>query len=86
MVLRLRLFGGHDPANGSRHNLLEYSRVESGRAGKCSESHGSGWVGSGGYQMSRVGSGDPYPTRPDPTRPDPTQPARSNKTREKPWK
>ena len=42
---------------GSGHGVFKMSRVGSGRVRKCSKSHGSGRVGSRGYQISWVGSG-----------------------------
>ena len=94
-------FTGQDPARGSGQEvfLTLAGLVGSGQR-RCSKSHWSGGVGSGGFPTSRVGSGDsdptrpdptrPEPTRPDPTRPDPTRPDRTGPAgramaREKPW-
>ena len=44
---------------------IRHLRIESGRARKCWESHGSSGVSSGGFQILRVGPGhhDPIRTR-----------------------
>ena len=53
-----------DPAHRSGPELFKNSRVESRPVRRCSKSHGSGWLESGGLQISRVGSGDPDGSRP----------------------
>lgn len=56
---------------------------DSSRVRNVLKCHGSGRVGSGGFQtLSRVGSGQPYPTKADLTRevrPDPVNSPRTNK-------
>ena len=42
-----------------------FSRVESGRVRRCSKSHGSERVGSGGFHTSQDGSGRVALTRPE---------------------
>ena len=55
------LFTGHGPARGSGDEVFQNSRAESGRVRRCSELSrvgvGLGRVGAGGFQISRVGSG-----------------------------
>ena len=56
------LFTGRDRARGSRQEVIQISRVESGRVRRCLKYHGTGRAGSGpvgsrGFQISRVGAG-----------------------------
>ena len=52
------LLTGRNPARESgQEGVFKTSRVKPDRATRCSKSHGTGRVGSGGFQMSRVGPG-----------------------------
>lgn len=55
-----------DPRFGSGHlqNPARVERVESGRVKRCSKYHGLGRAGPGGFQISRVGQGNPDSNRP----------------------
>ena len=50
---------GHDPTRGSCQEDIKISRVEWSRVRRRLKYHESGRVGSGGFQISRVGTGYP---------------------------
>ena len=60
----------NDTARGSGQDVFESLRVESAGVRRYSKPHGSDRVGSGGFQISRVGSSHLDPSRPP--RSDPT--------------